>query len=53
MDQWTTGLMEDCGGQVYGLAREGGHPVDKFAQVQNFFGKICGEKRDLDFNHVF
>jgi hypothetical protein len=27
--------------------------VDRFAQVQDFFGKICGEKRDLDSNHVF
>ena len=53
--------MEDCVGQVYGLGEvglpsQGGtlwRAVDKFAQVQDFFGKIVGGKRDLDSNHVF
>ena len=50
--------MEDCGGQVYGLG-EVGLPSqwdtlwDKFAQVQDFFGKICGGKWDLDSRSGF
>jgi hypothetical protein len=43
---WGTGVRPSQWGTLRGA-------VDKFAQVQDFFGKICGEKRDLDSNHVF